>query len=292
MDKRLPQHVIDKLIEYQKNEITEHHVYKRLARKTKSAKNSKVLDTIAVEELAHYKLFQKYTDKQVRPNKFKIWWYTFLASLFGLTFAVKLMERGEEDSQTFYEQIKDYVPEAEQVIKDEYEHERQLIDMMDEEMLNYMGSVVLGLNDALVELTGALAGFTLALQNTRLIAILGAITGFAAALSMAASEYLSTKAESDGREPFKAAFYTGIAYLFTVFVLILPYIFISNYYIALGLALIAAIIIIAIFNYFLAIVKDLKFGKQFAEMVIISLSVSGVSFLIGLAVRKIFGIDV
>ncbi len=292
MDKQLPQFVIEKLIEYQKNEITEHHVYKRLARKTKSAKNSKVLDTIAVEELAHYKLFQKYTNKEVRPDKLKIWWYTFLASLFGLTFAVKLMERGEEDSQTFYEQIKDYVPEAEQVIKDEYEHERQLIDLMDEEMLNYMGSVVLGLNDALVELTGALAGFTLALQNTRLIAILGAITGFAAALSMAASEYLSTKAENEGREPFKAAFYTGIAYLFTVFILILPYIFISNYYIALGLALIAAIIIIAIFNYFLAVVKDLKFGKQFLEMVIISLSVSGISFLIGLAVRKIFGIDV
>ncbi len=292
MEKQLPQHIIEKLLEYQKNEITEHYVYKRLARKTKSSKNSKVLDTIAVEELAHYKLFEKYTKKQVKPNKFKIWWYGLLASIFGLTFAVKLMERGEEDSQTFYNQIKGYVPEAEKVIKDEYEHERQLIDLMDEEMLNYMGSVVLGLNDALVELTGALAGFTLALQNTRLIAILGAITGFAAALSMAASEYLSTKAEGEGREPFKASFYTGIAYLFTVFVLILPYIFLSNYYIALGLALIAAIIIIAIFNYFLAVVKDLKFGKQFLEMVIISLSVSALSFLIGLAVRKIFGIDV
>ena len=50
-----------------------------------------------------------------------------------------------------------------------------------------MGSVVLGLNDELVEFTGALAGFTLALSDHRLIALTGSITGIAAALSMASS---------------------------------------------------------------------------------------------------------
>ena len=91
----------------------------------------------------------------------------------------------------------------------------QLLSMLDEEALKYMGSVVLGLNDALVELTGALAGLTFAFQNTKLIALTGLITGISASLSMAASEYLSSRA--DGEENAgRSALYTGIAYIITV----------------------------------------------------------------------------
>ena len=103
------------------------------------------------------------------------------------------MEKVEGKAQAIYEEISKYVPAAIDIEKDEKEHERKLIDLIDEERLRYVGSMVLGLNDALVELTGALAGFTLAFRNTRLIAMASFITGIAASLSMAASEYLSTK---------------------------------------------------------------------------------------------------
>ena len=53
--------------------------------------------------------------------------------------------------------------------------EKALLEMLDEERLKYVGSMVLGLNDALVELTGSLAGFTFAMQNTKLIALSGLI---------------------------------------------------------------------------------------------------------------------
>ena len=102
-----------------------------------------------------------------------------------------------------------------------------------------MGSMVLGLNDALVELTGALAGFSLALQNTRIVALTGMITGIAASLSMAASEYLSTKSEKGGKNPVKASIYTGIAYVITVIALIMPFIFISQPLTALAVTLLA-----------------------------------------------------
>ncbi|MDI6704563.1 MAG: VIT1/CCC1 transporter family protein [bacterium] len=82
--------------------------------------------------------------------------------------------------------------------------------------------MVLGLNDALVELTGALAGFTFALQNTRVVAMAGLITGVAASLSMTTSEYLSTKSEGGAKSPFKASVYTGSAYVLTVMFLIFP----------------------------------------------------------------------
>jgi VIT1/CCC1 family predicted Fe2+/Mn2+ transporter len=131
------------------------------------------------------------------------------------------------------------------ITKEENEHENALLGMLDEERLRYIGSVVLGLNDALVELTGALAGLTLALQNTRLIALTGSITGIAGALSIAASEYLSTKTEAATQQPLKAAFYTGITYVMTVVLLIVPYLVLNNYYLSLACTLTTVVLVIA-----------------------------------------------
>ncbi|MEG2082956.1 MAG: rubrerythrin family protein, partial [Oscillospiraceae bacterium] len=75
------------------------------------------------------------------------------------------------------------VPEAAQISHEEEIHENALIEMLDEERLQYVGSMVLGLNDALVELTGTIAGMTFALMNTRLVALSGIITGVSATLS-------------------------------------------------------------------------------------------------------------
>ena len=124
-------------------------------------------------------------------------------------------------------------------MQDEESHERQLISLIREDRLNYVGSMVLGLNDALVELTGTLAGLTFAFQNTQLIALSGMITGIAASLSMAVSEYLSTRTEG-GKDALTSSLYTGTAYIITVFLLILPYLFVSNYLVCLGITLVVA----------------------------------------------------
>jgi len=164
--------------------------------------------------------------------------------------------------------------------------------MLDEERLRYAGSVVLGLNDALVELTGALAGLTLALQNVKLIALSGLITGIAASLSMAASEYLSTRSEDTGKHPVRAAVYTGIAYIITVTLLILPYLLFKNYYLDLAIALTTAVLIIAAFNYYISIAKGDSFRKRFLEMAGLSLSVALFSFIIGYFIRIWLGIEI
>jgi VIT1/CCC1 family predicted Fe2+/Mn2+ transporter len=210
----------------------------------------------------------------------------------GFTFGVKLMERGEEAAQQNYGQITAVIPEAATFMHEEEIHEAKLLAMLDEEHLRYAGSVVLGLNDALVELTGALAGLTLALQNTALIALTGLITGIAASLSMAASEYLATRSEETEKHPFRAAVYTGIAYIFTVVLLILPYLLLENYYICLAVALGTAVIIIALFNYYISVAKDVSFRERFLEMAGLSLGVAGLSFVIGYLVRTLLGIEV
>jgi len=184
------------------------------------------------------------------------------------------------------------IPEAEAIARDEHEHENALLQLLDEERLRYTGSIVLGLNDALVELTGALAGLTLALQNTKLIALTGSITGIAAALSMGASEYLSTKSEETAKNPVRASIYTGGAYVVTVLLLILPYLVLDNYYLCLGCTLAAAVLIIAFFNYYIAIAKDTPFRKQFLEMAGLSLGVAAFSFFVGFIMRTFFDVEI
>lgn len=286
----------DLLLVFQKNEITEHHIYQKLAQRIKSPENQRVLKKIADDELRHYRDWRTYTQRDVKPDRLRIWGYYLISRILGFTFGVKLMERGEESAQESYERLRATIPEADAILREENEHEDALLELLDEERLRYTGSIVLGLNDALVELTGALAGLTLALQNTKLIALTGLITGIAAALSMAASEYLATKSEEEtgqaDKHPVRAATYTGIAYVGTVFVLILPYLILENFYLCLACTLAAAVLIIGLFNYYISVARDVPFKKRFLEMAGLSLGVAVLSFFIGFFIRSVLGVDV
>ena len=276
----------------QKNEITEHFIYSRLSKSIKDSHNKKVIKHISDDELRHYNIWKKYTKEEVKPNSFKIWKYYLISRIFGITFGIKLMEKGEENAQETYDKISKSIPAAKKLIRDEDQHEKKLIGMIDEERLRYVGSIVLGLNDALVELTGALAGFTLALRNTRLIAATGLITGVAASLSMAVSEYLSTKSEEGVKNPIKASVYTGIAYVITVIFLILPYLVIKNVFTALGFTMLNAIIVIFLFTFYISVAKGLSFKRRFLEMALISLGVAALTFGIGFLIKIFFNIEV
>ena len=281
-----------KIIRFQQTEITEYHIYKRLAKKIRSAENAKILDEIAEDERRHYEGWKKYSQQEVAPHPFNVWFYYFLSLIFGFTFGVKLMEQGERAAEANYESVAKIIPEAAQYQKEESRHEQKLINMLDEERLQYAGSVVLGLNDALVELTGALAGLTLALQNVKLIALSGLITGIAASMSMAASEYLSTRSEETSKQPVRAAIYTGIAYIVTVVLLVSPYLLFENYYLDLVIALTTAVLIIAVFNYYISVAKGESFRARFLEMAGLSLGVALFSFIIGYFIRQWLGIEV
>jgi len=279
------------LLKMQKNEITEHNIYKILSKWLKDEKNSEILLKISQDELSHYNILKSITKNDLKPNKFKIYLYLFLTKIFGFTFVLKLMEKGEDKAIENYIKVINNYPKINKILEDEKEHEQKLLNTLDEERLNYIGSMVLGLSDALVELTGTLAGLTFAFQNTKLISISGLITGIAAALSMAGSEYLSTKAESSERNPLKSAIITGITYIITVLVLIFPYLITQNYILALFLALLFAVILVVIFNFYISVAKDFEFNKRFLEMTIIIFSVSFISFLIGIFIKKVLGIN-
>ena len=240
------------LLRFQQNEITESLLYTQLAAIEKDPSNKEVLLQIANDEKGHYTILKKYTGQEISPNKLRVTKYYWLARILGITFAIKLMEGSEESAKNDYASYDEY-PDLQQIARDEDEHEQ------------------------------------------RLIALTGSITGIAAALSMASSEYLSTKSENgneNGKHPVKASIYTGIAYIFTVVALVAPFIFISNVLMALGLMLIIALSIIALFNYYYSIARSESFRKRFTEMAVLSFSVAALSFLIGYALKEFTGIDV
>ena len=292
MTGQLSVQVLEIIRKMQQNELTESVIYEKIAAFAKGEENKKTLLRLSREERAHYEIWKKYTGIEMKPQTGKVLKYTMLARVLGFTFAVKLMERGEENAQEEYALLAEAVPESIQIRAQEEEHEQALLGMLDEEQLQYVGSMVLGLNDALVELTGSLAGFVFALQNNRLIALSGLIVGIAATFSMASSEFLS--ARSEGRsDALKSCSYTGVAYLITVVLLIAPYLFFgaTQYIPALICMLVMVVLIIAGFTYYTSVAQDQTFKDRFLEMALISIGVAVMSFFVGILAKKFLGVD-
>lgn len=285
----------EQLLDAQRNEASEYETYSWLASRVRDESNRAILERIAGEERRHYEVFKRLTGTDVGPRRSRVFWYRTLSRGLGLSFGLRLMERGERLTQSVYARLKEQYPQLADVLLDEQRHETEILGLIEEERIAYAGSVVLGLNDALVELTGALAGLTLALRNGQVIAMTGLITGVAASMSMAASAFLSSREEADrqeGRSPLKSAAYTGAAYITTVIVLILPYLLISSVFWALAVMMALSILVILSYNFYIATAKGTPLWRRFGTMAGISLAVAAVSFLFGMAARAIFGVDV
>lgn len=281
------------LLSQLKNELTEATIYARLAMLEKDLKNKQILESISADEASHARIIKDILGQDCQISSLKVSWTVFCARVFGITFTLKAMERGENTASKTYRAILKAYPQLAMIAEDEDRHEAELISMLNDERLNNMGAIVLGLNDALVELTGALAGFTFAIDETSKIAKLGLITGLAAAMSMAASAFLSARADAQaggesGEESgnaIKTAAYTGFAYIITVLLLVAPYILLGSATIALGSMLLAAFGIIAFFNFYLSVARGTSFLRGFSVMAGISTIVALISYGFGYLLR-------
>ena len=288
----LPPDVKSKILTMQKGEITEHVIYNRLASSVKNPRNRDVLRRIAKDELGHHNLWQEHTGEKASPNRLKVWLYYIISRVFGLTFGIKLMEQGEEKAQLAYAEIAQFVPEASRIAEDENRHERELIRLIDEERLLYAADMVRGLNVALVELTGTLAGLTLALPDSRLILLTGLIAGAAMVLSVASTEYLGAKSGTGGRSPLKAVLYGGVANIITFVLLLFPYFIFTNVYIALGVMIFNAIVVVFLFSFYISVAREISFRRRFSEMALASFGVAALAFLIGYLARTLLHLHV
>ena len=284
-----------RLIRLQRMERTEMEVYRRLANRERKTENKIILQKISKQESNHYNILKEKTGEDVNFSKIRVYLHLITSIFLGLTFSLKLMEKTEQNAAREYRDLR-----YENIAKEEDEHEKELLSLLEEDSLNYLSSIILGLSDALVELTGALAGLTFAFQELRVVALAGLVTGISASFSMAASEFLATKEENSNRSPIKAALFTGTAYIITVFLLVIPYLLLSDsseiiwglepHIQALIITFIIGLLIIAFFNFYVSIAQDKSFNRRFIEMVLILLIVTLISFIIGLILRESFSL--
>ena len=168
-----------------------------------------------------------------------------------------------------------------------------LLNLLEDEKLSYAGAVVLGMNDALVELTGTLTGVALAFDNAKYVGITGVIMGIAASLSMAGSAYLEARENADGGvEPKKYALYTGFSYIVTTILVVLPFFLTLSAKLALMFMFAAATLSIVVYNYYIAVAREESFGKRVVEMFAITFGVAAISFVIGYFVNRYVGIEI
>jgi len=278
----------------QRAEITEYHVYARLAELSENEKNKAILKRISGDELRHYHTWKDITGMELKPNRLKVFRYVTLARFLGLSFALKLMESGEVHAHEFYLKAAKKHPEVSRIAQDEEAHEKELLGILNDKRLMYVGAIVLGLNDALVELTGTMVGLSFAFSDNLVIGITGLIMGIAAALSMASSGYLASQEEEEKEDvnPVTAAIYTGVAYLITVLLLVFPYFLLSGTKIAMLVMLGMTLLIIATYNYYISVAKEVNFRKRFLTMALISLGVAAISFGIGFLAKTWLGVSI
>ncbi len=277
------------LTNFAKDEALAYQLYKMVANRQKKIEHRNTLNAIAEQEKLHLEKFNQelgtnITVEDYSKRKYKR--YKLIFKLLGSIFTLRLFEKGEEKGRVKYAKYIEAYPILQEIVNQEKNHANQLSDILKDEKLLYASSIVLGMNDALVEMSGAIAGYTFALADTKQIGIVAAITGVAATLSMASSEFLSAR-EGEHPHPVRSSLYTGLTYLVVVTLMIIPYLLFSNKFVALGVMLGTVVTIIFVFNLYTSIAKKQSLWKNFGIMVIIALGVSIVSFLIGLLINQV-----
>ena len=279
------------------DEYTDHVIYKYLASHERDPKLRSILEKLAKDEEEHYHFWRKIVgrDCSSQVSGLKLTMIRLMRRIFGLTFTLKWLERHEEEVIEEYKRFLDRLDdpqlrrELEEIIRDEESHENNLIGSIEETIVKYLSFIVLGLADAIVEITGVHAGFLGVTNQTVMAGIAGLVVGVSAAISMASAAYLQAKSDPT-RDPGKSALMTGVGYIGAVALLAAPYFATHNMIVAFTASLLLGVALIGMFTYYSAIVFDRKFSREFAESVGLMMGTALVAYVFGEVLGAEFGI--
>jgi VIT1/CCC1 family predicted Fe2+/Mn2+ transporter len=283
-------------IGYCQDEYTDHQVYRELAARETHAGRKEILNQLSRQEEEHYVFWKEFVeDYAPRPRSTFIGFVLLLRYLFGLTFAVKFLERHERRVIDEYRRIRPHMEgeagvRLERIIADEEKHEEFFIGQINEGVVKYLGFIVLGLADAIIEITGVHAGFLGVSNSTLLAGVAGLIVGFAAAISMATAAYLQAK-QGSGMNPLKSALITGFSYILAVVFLALPYFLTASMPLAFTVSLVMAVLLTAYFTFYSSVLFERRFGREFLESTLLTLGTALATYLFGDFLGRIFGIQ-
>lgn len=278
---------------YALDELLDHELYARLAARERNERNRKLLEELARDELRHHLFWSKLAGP-VRlglRDRLKLRLLLSLSRLAGKTFTIKLLERGEAATVGEYRRAAaelggELAAELARVIEDEELHESELASSLDELVVRQLGSIALGVSDAIIELTGVLAGFAGYTGSPLQVAAAGLIVGVSAALSMAAAAYSQAKHER-GKNPRTTATFTGLFYMLTVLALVAPLLLGVPASLGVALSLACALAILAAFSFYSAVIMERPFLREYLENAAVIMAVSLVGYAFGQVVKEL-----
>ncbi len=277
-------------------------IYTALAQRMTDVENTRRLKELAAQERQHCDFWLDVIgrpESSIRTPGVKYRLLLIASRVLGPAFTIRWLERGEDKAIKSYGDLLGehaLTPEQrariERMLTEEQEHEEFLATGVKDERRQYLGAAVLGLNDALVELTGGLTGLVSSIGDPKLIGFAALVVGIAASMSMAASNFLSVDiGEADDVKPGKAAAYTGTAYIVVVIALVLPFFLLGDRHTALLLSWAAGVVVIAAFSFYSSVMQGVSFVRRFGVMLALGVGVAIASYFIGRVLGAIIGIE-
>lgn len=278
------------------HEFTDSKLYERLSKTVSSSSPfAGVLMQLSATEHKHYEFWRKYAPKEEpKVDRFKLYWVLFLRRVLGLTFASRFLDRHESSVVKEYRALAGLIPEAdkaafEEMVADEQEHEMEFAQKIESSAIRYISFIVLGLADALVEITGIHAGSLGIYDITEYAGIAGVTAGAAASLAMASAAFAQAKQGFHGSARLSAT-YTGISYFITAIILAAPYFLTPSMIYALGTSLFLAVVVLALISYYSTVISGKPFLRDFVEMLLIMFGVTVALYFFGHFIRVSTGI--
>jgi Uncharacterized membrane protein len=278
---------LDEYKKYCNDEYQDYVIYSRLAKREKNSVKRNILEKLSNQEYEHYKFWKSFLDENYEPkiNSFIILTISLLRLLFGTTFSLKFLERHEEKVISSYEKFLNVIPESKrdklkEILEDEKSHEKTLMSQLEGNFVKYFGYVVLGLADAIVEISGVHAGFLGVTSSTLIAGIAGLVVGVSASIAMGSAAFLQAK-QTVGMKPFTSAISTGLSYLGAAALLAFPYFLTEIMIIAFIASILIAILMTGYFTFYSVVLFERKFFGEFAQNVGLILLTALASYLFG-----------
>ncbi len=201
-------------LKFYRSEMMDSMIYSYLASLEKNEKRKKMLEGLANIEKRHANFWLGYLERRgikapkIRFSRIKKFSVYLTRKMLGTGITVSLAEMGEstaiESYYHFYESgnlSEEEKKKLRLIILDELEHERFF---MEEKRLLHTENIrdmVLGMNDGLVEILGAVTGLSAVYYNNPLlVGLSGLIVGVAGALSMGIGAYVSVRSQRQVNE--------------------------------------------------------------------------------------------
>ena len=190
------------------SEKLSYELYSKLERIERNKQLKRKLKELKELDVKHIKVWTEiYAELNIsakeNANKIELFLFVLLRRLFGSGLTLSVINSLENRKVSDLSKIFDVIPDKQKekvvnyLVEELYQERILKKESWESGVLSHIRDVVFGMNDGLVEVLAAVAGFTGAIHNNLLIAVAGTIVGLSGTISMAVGAYLSSKSERD-----------------------------------------------------------------------------------------------